>query len=443
MKWPTVCLGEVATIVGGSTPLRSREEFWNGDIPWVTPTDLPMPGEGIPAVTGATEGITAEGLAACSAQLLPVGTVLFSSRATIGKLGISKVLLATNQGFANFIPKPWIDARFLGYSLQYHTPSIANLAGKTTFKEVSKGALRHYRILLPPLSEQRRIVEILDQADTLRRRRTEADAKAEHILSALFYRMFGDPGTNTHGWDRLPLKKLLRDNKNALQSGPFGSNLHNSDFVSEGTVFVVGIDNVHDTGFQIGRNRHITWEKYQGLKKYKLETGDVLITIMGTVGRVCVFPEWIDEAICTKHVYRIQTNQQLLDPEYLCASIRFSPLIRAQLGSSITGQIVKAITSKDLKELIVDVPIIDLQRRFAHLKKFLDDEAMRRKDSRSKLDSLFDVLIQRSFSGELTTTWRESHMKELLAEMNEQAKYLAERGMHSQHQNVALQESLF
>jgi restriction endonuclease S subunit len=60
MKWPTVCLGEVATIVGGSTPLRSREEFWNGNIPWVIPTDLPMPGEGIPVVTGATERITAK-----------------------------------------------------------------------------------------------------------------------------------------------------------------------------------------------------------------------------------------------------------------------------------------------------------------------------------------------------------------------------------------------
>jgi type I restriction enzyme S subunit len=351
-----------------------------------------------------------------------------------------------STGFCVLRPNPSVvSARYLFYRaltedfIGYLT---ARMRG-ANYPAVTDEVVRKATIPLPPLSEQRRIVEILDQANALRKKRAKADAKAEHILSALFYRMFGDLGTNPHGWDRLPLKKLLRDNKSALQSGPFGSNLHNSDFVSEGTVFVVGIDNVHDTGFQIGRNRHITWEKYQGLKKYKLETGDVLITIMGTVGRVCIFPEWIDEAICTKHVYRIQTNQQLLDPEYLCSSIRFSPLIRAQLGASITGQIVKAITSKDLKELIVDVPIIDLQRRFAHLKKFLDDETMRRKDSRSKLDSLFDVLLQRSFSGELTTRWRESHMKELLAEMNEQAKYLAERGTHSQRQNVALQESLF
>jgi type I restriction enzyme, S subunit len=76
--------------------------------------------------------------------------------------------------------------------------------------------------------------------------------------------------------------------------------LHNSDFVDEGKVFVVGIDNVHDSGFKIGKDRRITLEKYRELKKYKLEPRDVLITIMGTVGRTCVFPEWVGEAICTK-----------------------------------------------------------------------------------------------------------------------------------------------
>jgi type I restriction enzyme S subunit len=270
-----------------------------------------------------------------------------------------------------------------------------------------------------------------------------ADAKADRILPALFYKMFGDPATNPRLWDGVPLRRLLRNNKGALQSGPFGSNLHNSDFVNDGAVLVVGIDNVHDSGFQIGRNRRITWEKYQELRKYKLETNDVLITIMGTVGRACIFPEWIGEAICTKHVYRIQTNQNLLAPEYLCASIRFSPAIRAQLGSSITGQIVDAITSRNLKELIVDVPPIDLQRLFAQSKKVLDDEAVRRKDSKSKLDSLFDVLLHHAFCGELTAKWREGHMNELLAEMEEQAKYLGALGPQGQQENAARQESLF
>ena len=108
---------------------------------------------------------------------------------------------------------------------------------------------------LPPLSEQQRIVEILDQADALRKKCAEADAKAERLLPALFYKMFGDPATNPKEWDRIPLRELLCEKKGSLQSGPFGSHLHNSDFVEGGTVLAVGIDNVHDDGFQIGREK--------------------------------------------------------------------------------------------------------------------------------------------------------------------------------------------
>jgi type I restriction enzyme, S subunit len=233
-----------------------------------------------------------------------------------------------STGFCVLRPNPTIvNARYLLYWTL--TPDFvgyltARMRG-ANYPAVTDAVVRKATIPLPPLSEQRRIVEILDQADALRKKRAEADAKADRILPALFIKMFGDPSTNPQGWDRIPLSQLLRDNKGALQSGPFGSNLHNADFVNEGTVFVVGIDNVQDTGFQIGRNRRITWEKYQELKKYKLKPGDVLITIMGTVGRICIFPEWIGDAICTKHVYRIQTNQDLLDPEYLCASIGSRP----------------------------------------------------------------------------------------------------------------------
>ncbi|MCK9276349.1 MAG: restriction endonuclease subunit S [Syntrophales bacterium] len=200
MKWYTPALGQVATITGGSTPRRNKAEYWNGAIPWLTPTDLPMPGEGIADVIDTSSKITQEGLAATSAQLLPVGTVLFSSRATIGKLGISRVPLATNQGFANFIPKRFVDAKYLAYCLLHHKTEITALAGSTTFKEVTKTALKKFRVPLPPLSEQRRIVEILDQADALRKKRAEADAKAARILPALFYRMFGEPSTNPKGW---------------------------------------------------------------------------------------------------------------------------------------------------------------------------------------------------------------------------------------------------
>ena len=132
MGWPMAELNTVADIRGGATPRRDNAVYWDGDIPWVTPTDLPALGEGISELDNTTEAITNEGLSSCSARLLPPGTVLFSSRATIGKVAIAAVPLATNQGFANFIPKSEVESRYLAWCLYQSADRIAGLAGSTT-----------------------------------------------------------------------------------------------------------------------------------------------------------------------------------------------------------------------------------------------------------------------------------------------------------------------
>lgn len=276
------------------------------------------------------------------------------------------------------------------------------------------------RIPWPPLSEQRRIVEILDQADELRRLRSEADAKADRILPALYRKMFL---ASSEQWPKEPLGTHLRKRKGALQSGPFGSHLHNSDFVEDGPIRVVGIDNVLDGEFSQGRDRKITDEKYRELERFTLEPGDVLITIMGTIGRTCVFPSLDEPAICTKHVYRIQVDDQL-DPQYLSASIRFSPTVRSQLGGSTTGQIVAGITSEGIRQLELLVPPIELQKGFARASSALSAQREVWRHAGQRLERLFSNLLHCAFSGDLTASWREAHMKELLQEMEQQARLL-------------------
>ena len=200
IEWPMVELDHAAEIRGGATPRRDNPDYWGGNVPWLTPTDLPPVGAGITDVETTADAITDDGRASCSASLLPPGAVLFSSRATIGKIGIAVVPLATNQGFANLIPRPGVESHYLAWCLHCHADRIAGLAGTTTFKEVPKSALKRFRIPLPAPSEQRRIVEILDQADRLRSLRAEADAKANSILPALFIQMFGDPVRNPMKW---------------------------------------------------------------------------------------------------------------------------------------------------------------------------------------------------------------------------------------------------
>lgn len=153
-----VPIHSVTELVGGGTPPRSKSVFFGGPIPWVTPSDLPPIGN-VAELGEVRESLTEAGLKASSAKLLRPPAVLFSSRASIGKIAVATRACATNQGFINFIPDlSRLDPWFLAYYLRFRTPDIIQLSGETTYKEVSRGRMRGFPLLLPPLTEQRRIV---------------------------------------------------------------------------------------------------------------------------------------------------------------------------------------------------------------------------------------------------------------------------------------------
>ncbi len=168
--WEWAKLGKIATIVGGGTPRRDTPEYYeNGTIPWVTPTDVKP--NGILTIFETAEKITEKALGKSSAKLLPTGTVLFSSRASIGKIAIAGRALATNQGFANLIPKSLLDFRYLAYGLRYFAKDIERLGSGTTYIEVAKSSLKEFYFPLAPLKEQRcianKIQGLFSFADTI------------------------------------------------------------------------------------------------------------------------------------------------------------------------------------------------------------------------------------------------------------------------------------
>ena len=190
MSWPTVPITDVARVVGGATPKSGTQEFWDGDILWTTPKDLTnLDGK---FLSDTPRKITTEGLRICSAEILPVNSVLFSSRAPIGHVAINSVPIATNQGFKSFIPKDRLDASFIYWWLDANRGALQAMGTGATFKEVSKATVERIKIPLPPLEEQKRIAGILDQADALRRLRTRALEKLNTLGQAIFHEMFGD-----------------------------------------------------------------------------------------------------------------------------------------------------------------------------------------------------------------------------------------------------------
>lgn len=156
-------LADAATVVGGGTPSRSQSTYWNGDIPWATPTDITGLSGRFISETAAS--ITEAGLASSSATLLPPNSLLMTTRATIGVCAINRGRMATNQGFQSLVPNQTCVVDFLYYFVQYHGRRMERLAAGSTFLEVSNRSVREFRVHLPHVSEQHRIASVLSSMD--------------------------------------------------------------------------------------------------------------------------------------------------------------------------------------------------------------------------------------------------------------------------------------
>jgi type I restriction enzyme S subunit len=159
--WEWRKLGKVAKIINGSTPDTNQPEFWDGDILWVTPTDV---GRLTTIEIFDTERkITQAGLDSCSATMLPAGAVLMTSRAPVGNLAIAGKPLCTNQGFKSFVPKEGLNNRYLYFALQYFVPDLQKISHGNTFTEITKEMLMDFYVPIPiEEKEQQRIASCLE-----------------------------------------------------------------------------------------------------------------------------------------------------------------------------------------------------------------------------------------------------------------------------------------
>ena len=163
-SWKEVPISSIGTVVGGGTPPTKHDEYYDGDIAWITPKDLSGIHERY--ISRGERNITQLGYDNSSAQMLPAGTVLFSSRAPIGYVAIAKNELCTNQGFKSVVPNPEVcNSVFLYYLLTYYKKDIEAIASGTTFMEVSGTTLKNFKIRIPDLQTQEKIASILSSLD--------------------------------------------------------------------------------------------------------------------------------------------------------------------------------------------------------------------------------------------------------------------------------------
>jgi len=157
-----VAIKEIGTVVGGATPKTDRDEYWGGSFRWITPAELEADSG---YIYDSVRKLTKAGVESCSLQEMPVGTVILSSRAPIGKVAIAGNTFYCNQGFKNIICKEGITPRYLYTVLLLNVEYLNSLGRGATFKEISKGIVENIRIPVPAIDLQEQFVAFVEQTD--------------------------------------------------------------------------------------------------------------------------------------------------------------------------------------------------------------------------------------------------------------------------------------
>jgi type I restriction enzyme S subunit len=234
-------------------------------------------------------------------------------------------------------------------------------------------------------------------------------------------------------WPVLRLEQLAAKEPSAIKIGPFGSQLKKSELVDTG-IHVVGIENVLANKFDGLGDRFITEEKFSSLRSVEIRPGDVLITMMGTIGEVAIVPPGTSTSIMDSHLLRFRPNTKLCSAKYIAWLIRGNAATRMMLHGRAHGAIMKGLNSDIIRSLPAPLPSSSEQKKIIAILDQAEDLRRKRSEADHRIEQLFVSLFHRGFSGELTGKWREAHMKELLTEMEEQAKLL---GLHSVENGIS------
>ena len=273
------------------------------------------------------------------------------------------------------------------------------ITGSTRAKLTKAGAFK-IQIPLPALAEQKRIAGILDAADALRAKRREALAQLDTLLQSTFIDMFGDPVTNSMGWHVGRLEDYFSETRAGTCCGPFGSALKKHEYVQDG-IPVWGIDNVKPNQFIQERSLFITPAKFAQLRRYSVEPGDILISRAGTVGRMCVAVPTVERSIIGSNLIRLTLNPAAMLPVYFACLYTFCGDRLPDLRASGDDKSYSFLNTTRLKSLVVPLPPLDLQHRFAAIVQSVEQQIASQRAHLNELDTLFTSLQARAFRGDL------------------------------------------
>jgi len=403
MTWSDIPLHRIAKITMGQSPPGSTYN---------------ETGQGLPFFQGKAEFgdkyPSVKKWCSSPTRIANKNDILISVRAPVGPTNLAPSKCCIGRGLAAICAfRKILDQNYLWYFLKKFEAQISRQGQGSTFTAINRKEVNELKIPLPPPTEQRRIVEILDQADRLRKLRAEADKKAERILPALFIKMFGDPATNPMGWDT---NDTFGD-VGTLDRGKSRHRPRNAPELLGGDHPLIQTGDVANSGGRI-RNHTQTYSDI-GLAQSKMwPKGTLCITIAANIAKTGVleFDACFPDSVVGFHPGPDVTT------EYVQSWLYF---LQPVLENNAPQAAQKNINLQVLRSLPLPKPPLPLQEKFSSMVVEYYKQIDNQLHQGERLETLFNSILHRAFTGDLTASWRHAHMEELVQEMELQAKALA------------------
>jgi type I restriction enzyme S subunit len=404
VSWKTVALGDVCSIVNGGTPKSEVSEYWDGDLNWITPKEM---GKLLSKEISSTERkITLQGMKNSSAKLLPINSVILSSRAPIGHLAINKSLMATNQGCKGLVPSEALSYEYLYYFLSHSKKLLNDMGSGATFKELSGSKLATVEIPLPTLEVQKNIVAKLDvifaEIDKAKAA-SEANVKnAESLFQSYLTEIFERGG---EGWFNLRLQELLDKGWiiSHLDGNHGGDYPRKEEFISSGVPYI-SANCLDGDILDLSKSKFLSKERASKLRKGLAKTDDVLFAHNATVGPVAILKTTEEVTILGTSLTYYRCNKKFIEPEYLAnymRSAKFKNQYLTIMRQSTRNQI--PITKQ--REFFHVIPPVEEQKLllkkfnvFLSMKTVYESKALKKIN---ELTLLKQSILQKAFTGEL------------------------------------------
>ncbi|WP_230471173.1 restriction endonuclease subunit S [Hymenobacter jejuensis] len=387
--WKVAKLGEAGKIFSGATPDTKVTEYWNGEIAWCTPTDITAL-KGKVYINKTQKRISEAGLINSSASLLPVGSLVICTRATLGDCAINLIPITTNQGFKSIVPNENWNIHFLYYLINNSKEIIRRLSSGSTFLEISKKAFENIDVPFPPLPEQQKIAEILSTVDEKMAVIDEQLAQTQELKKGLMQRLL-TKGIGHTAFKDSQLGEIPESWEVVKQADVAtfynGRAYKLTEWEAEGTP-VIRLQNLTGSGKDY---------YYSNLKlpaHQYCHNGDLLYMWSATFG-----PVWWrgDKAIFHYHIWKIEVNAERLDQNY---HYYLLDNVTARMKSQSHGSAMLHVTKGGMEKLQVAIPPVPEQRQIAEILTTLDDKLQVLTDKKAQYQELKRGLMQQLLTGQ-------------------------------------------